>query len=55
MLSRSGTAAGERLALFLTGQGITVEEARATAPSLEDIFIARIRAADQAARGEATR
>ena len=50
-----GTAAGERLALFLTGQGITVEEARATAPSLEDIFIARIRAADQAARGEVTR
>ena len=50
-----GAAAGERLALFLTGQGITVEEARAMTPSLEDIFIARIRAADQAARGEATR
>ena len=48
-------AAGERLALYLTGQGITVEEARAMAPSLEDIFIARIHEADQAARGEVNR
>jgi hypothetical protein len=44
-----GAAAGERLARYLTGQGIVVEDARATAPSLEDIFIARIRAADLAA------
>jgi hypothetical protein len=32
-----------------------VEQARATAPSLEDIFIARIRAADQAAHREVNR
>ncbi len=50
-----GAAAGERLAFYLTGQGITVEEARAMAPSLEDIFIARIHEADQAARGEVNR
>ncbi len=44
-----GAAAGERLARYLTRQGIVVEDARASAPSLEDIFIARIRAADLAA------
>ena len=39
-------AACERLARHLTEGGVTVESARAMSPSLEDIFIARIRAAE---------
>jgi len=39
-------AARERLARHLTEGGVTVESARAMSPSLEDIFIARIRAAE---------
>ncbi len=48
-------AACERLARHLAERGVTVESARATSPSLEDIFIARIRAAETAGRGEVTR
>jgi len=40
------------IAEALRAQGLEVEQARATAPSLEDIFIARIRAASP--RGEVT-
>ena len=49
------TERGERNARHLAERGVTVESARATSPSLEDIFIARIRAAETAGRGEVTR
>jgi ABC-2 type transport system ATP-binding protein len=46
-------AAARRLADALVRAGIQVQSARATEPSLEDIFIARIRASEaHAARGE---
>jgi ABC-2 type transport system ATP-binding protein len=47
-------AASRRLAADLTSAGVKVQVARAMAPSLEDIFIARIRAGDPRtiARGE---
>jgi ABC-2 type transport system ATP-binding protein len=48
-------AAGERLARALSAAGVTVQHVRTTAPSLEDLFIARIRAAEAAAPGEVTR
>ena len=51
----AAAAACERLARHLAEGGVTVESARATSPSLEDIFIARIRAAETAGRGEVTR
>jgi ABC-2 type transport system ATP-binding protein len=47
-------AAARRLADGLAAEGITVQQARPIAPSLEDIFIARIRAAETAAGGEVT-
>ncbi|MBZ5638384.1 MAG: ABC transporter ATP-binding protein [Acidobacteriia bacterium] len=40
-----------RIALDLAAAGIEVESARPTAPSLEDVFIARIRAAESASEG----
>jgi ABC-2 type transport system ATP-binding protein len=52
--ARAATAA-ERLAGHLKAQGVRVEQARVTMPSLEDIFIARIRAAEAAAPSEVTR
>jgi ABC-2 type transport system ATP-binding protein len=42
-------AAARELAAALVAQGIEVEAARATGPSLEDIFIARIRARESQA------
>ncbi|MFI5183807.1 MAG: ATP-binding cassette domain-containing protein [Vicinamibacteria bacterium] len=39
-------AAGERLAQALSAAGVAVQHVRTTAPSLEDLFIARIRAAE---------
>jgi ABC-2 type transport system ATP-binding protein len=47
-------AAARRLAEELTAAGITVQQVRPVAPSLEDIFIARIRAAEPSG-GEVTR
>jgi ribosomal protein S11 len=35
--------AGQRLAQALTAQGVTVESVRAVPPTLEDVFISRIR------------
>ena len=50
---RAGTAArgqaAERLAAALRGAGVEVDAARPTTPSLEDVFISRIRARDAAA------
>jgi ABC-2 type transport system ATP-binding protein len=40
-------AAAERLAAALRGAGLEVEYARGTTPSLEDVFIARIRAGEE--------
>jgi drug efflux transport system ATP-binding protein len=51
----SDTAVGERLVRALTAAGVVVRHARTTAPSLEDLFIARIRAAEAAPSGEVTR
>jgi ABC-2 type transport system ATP-binding protein len=48
-------AAGERLAQALSAAGVAVQHVRTTAPSLEDLFIARIRAAEAAVPGEVTR
>ncbi len=45
-------AAARRLADELAAEGITVQQVRPVAPSLEDIFIARIRAAEGTADGE---
>ena len=36
-------AAGQRLASALVTQGVTVESVRAVPPTLEDVFISRIR------------
>lgn len=48
-------AAGERLARALSAAGVVVQHVRTTAPSLEDLFIARIRAAEAPVPGEVTR
>ncbi|HSB60683.1 MAG TPA: ABC transporter ATP-binding protein [Vicinamibacteria bacterium] len=53
--AHGATAASERLARHLVQGGVAVEDARAMPPSLEDIFIARIRAAEGGASGEVTR
>jgi len=42
----AGATAAERLAAELRGAGVDVELARPVVPSLEDVFIARIRAAE---------
>ncbi|MCP4663691.1 MAG: ABC transporter ATP-binding protein [bacterium] len=44
--SSAGTTAADRLAAELRGAGVDVELARPVVPSLEDVFIARIRAAE---------
>jgi ABC-2 type transport system ATP-binding protein len=47
----AGSVDAERLAAALRSAGVTVQMARATEPSLEDIFIARLRAAGEEAGG----
>ena len=51
----TGPPPGSRLARALSAAGVAVQHVRTTAPSLEDLFIARIRAAEAAAPGEVTR
>jgi ABC-2 type transport system ATP-binding protein len=48
-------AAGRRLAAELAAAGVEVHEARPIAPSLEDVFIAKIRAADTVDTADAAR
>jgi ABC-2 type transport system ATP-binding protein len=50
-----GRRAGEAIAAELAAAGVRVEWARVTAPSLEDIFIARIRAREAALPQESAR
>jgi ABC-2 type transport system ATP-binding protein len=50
-----GRRAGEAIAAALTAAGIRVEAARVTSPSLEDIFIARIREREAQPSREAAR
>jgi ABC-2 type transport system ATP-binding protein len=49
-----GRRAGEAIASELAAAGIRVESARVTSPSLEDIFIARIRATEADTPGVAS-
>jgi ABC-2 type transport system ATP-binding protein len=49
------TALGRTIAHDLTAAGVRVESARALSPSLEDLFIARIREREAVTRSEVTR